>query len=86
MVVVGRTASLAFKSHYGTFPDRVADAADLGLPPARLAKGVINNFMVLLRFDDGSAVRVRQNLAEVGAPPRPGRVRIRRNSVKRLAA
>lgn len=64
MVVVGRTASLAFKSHYGTFPNRVADAADLGLPPAGLTKGVANNHLVLLRFDNGSTVRVRRNPAK----------------------
>ena len=84
VVVVGRTASLAFKSHYGTFPDPVEDAADLGLPPPRLTKGVANNHLVLLRFDNGSTVRVRQNLAGVGAPPRP--VRGRRNPAKNLAA
>lgn len=61
MVVVGHTA-LAFKSHYGTFPNWVADASELGLPPARLDKSIVNNYLVLLRFDDGSAVRVRRNL------------------------
>lgn len=64
MVVVGHTASLAFKSHYGTFPNWVTDAAELGLPPARLAKSIVHNYLVLLRFDDGSAVRVRRKLAE----------------------
>lgn len=86
MVVVEYTASLAFKGHYGTFPNRVEDAADLGLPPAGLAKSVVNNHLVLLRFDDGSAVRVRRNLAGVGAPSLPGRVRGRRNPAKGLAA
>jgi len=62
VVVVGHTASLAFKSHYGTFPNWVADASELGLPPARLDKSIVNNYLVLLRFDDGSAVRVRRNL------------------------
>lgn len=84
VVVVGYTASLAFKNHYGMFPNWVANAADLGLPPSGLAKSVVNNFLVLLRFDDGSAVRVRQNLASVGAPNLPRRVR--RNPAQRLVA